>query len=124
MENQEKPKVKPRHPDRVTLSPESLNRVGGWLSDLEERLKGNRVTRNDLVNFLILTHPPQLSEKETTELSEKYFDEVRFAEWALRQLKEAKASGNNITLAEIMAGAKAPNQKGDNDGNSNSKSAK
>ena len=65
MENDQKPKVRTRHPDRVTLSPEALNRIATWMQKIREHLKGNRVSRNDLVNFLILSHSSDLSERRS-----------------------------------------------------------
>ncbi|MBI4402810.1 MAG: hypothetical protein HY537_01535 [Deltaproteobacteria bacterium] len=106
MDSEQKPKQRNKHPDHVTLCPEALTRLGTWASELGERLKGTRITKHDLVNFLILSHTSQLTEKEVSDLSAKHFDEVRFAEWALKQLKESKAQGKSLSLSEIMSSVK------------------
>ncbi len=102
MENAQDSKKRVKHPDRVTLTPEALTRLAEWMGELEEHLKGSRVTKSDLVNFLVLSHSAQLSEREIDQLKSQHFDEVRFAEWALRQLKAEKAEGKNVSLAEII----------------------
>jgi hypothetical protein len=102
MENAQDSKTRVKHPDRVTLNPEALSRLAEWLGELEGHLKGSRVTKSDLVTFLVLSHPAHLSEREIEQLKSQHFDEVRFAEWALRQLKAAKSEGKNLSLAEIM----------------------
>jgi len=102
MENAQDSKKRVKHPDRVTLTPEALSRLAHWVSDLEAHLKGSRVTKSDLANFLVLSHPGHLSEREIEQLKSQHFDEVRFAEWAVRQLKAAKAEGKDLSLADIM----------------------
>ncbi len=104
MDNDQKPKLRTKYPDRVTLSSEALTRLGAWMHEVAGHLKGNRVTRNDLVNFLILSRPPHLSEQEISELAKRNFDQIRFTEWALQQLKEARAQGKEVSLAEIVNG--------------------
>ena len=106
MENEQKTKQRVKHPDRVTLSPEALTRLGTWLMELDGVMKGSRITKSDLVNFLILSHSAKLSERDVEQLANQHFDEVRFAVWAVQQLKEAKAQGRNVTLAEIVGAPK------------------
>ena len=102
MENETKPKTKAKHPDRVTLAPEALWRVSKWLDETRGQIKGSKISRSDLVSFLIMSHSPCLSEGELKELEGEYFDEVRFAAWALGQLKDAKAQGKTVSLNEIL----------------------
>ncbi len=106
MEKENNPKKRVRHPDRVSLTPEALTRLSEWATELEAVMKGSRVTKNDLVNFLVLSHSAQLSDPEIDQLKSQHFDEVRFAEWALRQLKIAKAEGKSLSLTEIMKAGK------------------
>lgn len=101
MENQIKPKPKLRHPDRVTMTPDSLTRITEWVEEVEQRGKGIRITKSDLVNYLISSRP-KLSEQEMRQLEIKYYDDSRFLAWALRQIKEAKAQGRKLTLEDLM----------------------
>jgi hypothetical protein len=95
-------KTAPKNPDRIVVTPEALQRLNGWLQTLEHSLKGVRLSRNQLVSWLISSHPESLSEEETSSIESRYFDEVKFAEWALRELKRSKAIGQSTTLAEII----------------------
>lgn len=108
MQNETKPKVRVKHPDRVSLSPEAVIRLNEWMDALETNARGIKISKNELVSFLILNHAVKLSESETLQLKDQYFDEVRFAEWAVQQLKAAKASGRHLTLSHVMGGAKCP----------------
>ena len=102
MENTQDSKKRVKHPDRVTLTPEALIRLSDWATELEGHLKGSRVTKSDLVNFLVLSHAAQLSDRERDQLKSQHFDEVRFAEWAIRELKVARSQGKKLSLSEIM----------------------
>ena len=102
MDNDAKPKTRVKHPDRVTLSAEAQSRISNWMTSVQERLKGNRINKSDLVNFLVISHSSDLAEEELDGLRSQYFDEVQFAEWALRQIKEMKALGKTVSLAEIV----------------------
>ena len=102
MESEKGLKNRVRHTDRVKLSPESLVRLSQWVQVFEGGLKGNRVTKADLVNFLIRTHIPELSERELDQIEREHFDEIKFASWALKELKAARQSGRRISLADIV----------------------
>ncbi len=115
MENSTSPKARVRHPDRVSLSPESLNRLSILILEAEGHLKGSRLTKSDLVNFLIKSHSASLSERELEELERDHFDEVRFAAWALRQIKEARAQGKDLSLADVVNAAPGARSKPDNE---------
>lgn len=100
-------KERPRHPDRLTVSPETLERLNGWVADLEERLKGISITRNQLVQWLIMSHEAALSAPELRQIEDEFFDELKFAEWAIKELKTAQARGERVSLADIVARSRA-----------------
>lgn len=96
-----------RHPDRLTVSPKALERLNGWVADLEGQLKGINLTRNQLVQWLILSHADSLSAQELKQIEAEFFDELKFAEWAVRELKAAQARGERIGLADIVVQSRA-----------------
>lgn len=97
-----------QHPDRIKVSPEVLSRLSLWNEEITGRLRGVKLTRSDLVNFLILNHEQALSSSELKELENRYFDEVKFAQWALEELKAARARGESLSLADILAQNRTP----------------
>ena len=90
------------HPDRVTLNSETLVRLREWAGQLAPQLKGYRVTRSDLVNWLVARHTSELSQAETKELEQKFFDPVKALEWTLSQLKGARARGEEIDVGKMI----------------------
>lgn len=96
-----------QHPDRVWIKANALNRLNHWVNEATERLRGVKLSRTDLVNFLILSHPEALSTQEMKEIEMRYFDPVKQGEWALGELRAARARGEQVTLEDILVGQKA-----------------
>lgn len=95
--------VRAHRPERITLDVSAMERVTAWMDDLASLLKGSTVNRTELVNWLINHHDRELSAQEVRGLEQAFFDEVKFAEWAVTELKAAQARGESVTLSEIIA---------------------
>ena len=93
----------PQYPDRIRITADAVKRLAAWNEQMGDRLRGVRLTRSDLVNFLILNHPDALSGGEMKDLQARYFDEVKLIQWALVELVAAKARGEDVTFDDIMA---------------------
>ncbi len=102
-------KQKFRHPDRIALTPESLERLSLWLKQISDQLKGIKLKRADLLNYLVKSASEKLTASQIKEIEKEYFDEVKFHEWALRELRRARKLGLPTTYAEIIGGGR---QKG------------
>ena len=97
-------------PERIALTKESVAKVKAWLMQIGADLRGVRVSKNEFVNWVICNQADALTAQEMTKLEAEFFDELRFAEWALRELKAAKARGEKITLQTLMSESR-PNLK-------------
>lgn len=62
-----------------------------------------RLTKSDLANFLIRHHPAHLDAEEVALIETEHFDEVRWINWALTKIREAKKQGQVLTLDELMS---------------------
>ena len=94
--------AKAQYPDRIRISAEAVQRLASWAEQIGGRLRGVRITRSDLVNFILLGHAEALTAVEMKELRGRYFDEVKFVLWAVEEQKAAETRGEDITVAEIM----------------------
>ena len=100
------PKAKrQRHEDRVTLDEESLRQVDRWIAQVTSATKGVALSRKDVVNWLVKQHTEELTTDELNELKGKYFNEVRFLQQAIKELRAAKQRGEAVTLEEILGTA-------------------
>lgn len=98
---QTKTKSQERGPERVALNLEAVARMEQWMSQIEKEKKGVRITRNDLVNFVLLRHAPVLSEEELTDIGKAHYSELRFYEWALKTVRKAQARGEDLTISML-----------------------
>ena len=88
--------------DRVALSPECNEKVGRWLDGLKERFKGLKISRSELINWVLMNRPNVLDQSEAQQIHAAFFDEIHFASWALKELRKARAAGQSQSLAEIL----------------------
>ena len=103
MENPTTKKAKFRHPDRVTLTPDLLAKLEGWMKQVTDKHRGVRLTRNNVVDWLIGSYPPELPNGDVKIIAERFYDEERFLKDAIRELRSKKSRGENVDLAELLA---------------------
>ncbi len=90
--------------DRIVLRRTEQARLEAWLKKLNAQFEGMvRITKSDLANFLIRHHHEELSDLEISQLETDHYDEVRWLNWALAKIREAKRQGLVLTLDELMA---------------------
>ena len=101
MENSNAKKRQPRQ-DRVTLKTEVQERLAGWRVQLAKHYPEMKVSNADLVHHCVLSLPGELGSTELKKIRTECFDEIQFAKWALREVKEAKKRGQSLSLAEVL----------------------
>ncbi len=93
----------PENVDRIVLRRMENDRLQSWTVSLNERFDGMiRVTKSDLANFLIRQHAENLSEPEIKLIEAELFDEVRWLNWALTKVRQAKKAGQALSLNDLM----------------------
>ena len=103
METLDKPKKRYLHPDRVTLSQVSLSKISGWIDQAVSESNGMTVSKSNLVEWLIESHSETLTIGECKKIREKFSDELKFHEWAIREFKKQKAQGLEASFFEFLA---------------------
>jgi hypothetical protein len=89
--------------DRVTLSKDEGEKLDLWLKQIHAAYSGLiKLTKSDLVNYLISEHKAELTKNELKNLKKTHFDQVKFATWALGRLKEAQKNGEKLTYADLV----------------------
>jgi hypothetical protein len=88
--------------DRITLDPVNITRLQEWHQQLAAEVKGLKLKKAELVNFILETHAATLSPNEISELKKQFFDEVAFTSWALEELKRARTNGESLSLGDIL----------------------
>jgi len=89
--------------ERATLNPQVSAKVDKWLKQIEDKLSGSvSINKSDLVNFFLEKQADVLSKDQIEKIREAFFDEVRFAQWALQQVKESKKKGESLSLKDVI----------------------
>lgn len=88
--------------ERVILTAESIQRLNAWLEQIRQSRPGVEITRKNIVNWLILSHSERLSQSEEKELAETYYNELRFLQFAVRELKAANERGDTLSFQDFI----------------------
>ena len=89
-------------PERVNLVKATTSILDGWLKQLSPRLQGVKVTRSDLVNWLLKRRSITLSEKELASLEQELFDPIKALEAAVVEAKKKVTLGEDIDLTALI----------------------
>lgn len=90
--------------DRVILGKTEAELLAKWVEDFNRKADGLiKVSRADVVNFLIANHATVLSNEETQTLAIRNFDEARWLAWSMLKMKEAKKKGSRLSFDELTA---------------------
>ena len=119
MEAPLKPKAKVSSLSRVMLTEENGKHLQEWIGQLGEFCPGIRVNKQDIINWLVSTKGARLTAGDLKEVKDRFFDDIELAEWALQQLRAARARNEKLALADLVRGsapypsrkARSPNKK-------------
>ena len=87
------PKSRPRHPDRVALKPEHLTKIQSWIEQVTSKHRGVKLTKNDVITWLIDSQPDLLPESCEFDLARRHYDEERFLRETLANFRKYKTQG-------------------------------
>lgn len=90
--------------ERLTISQGTAQMLDDWLAQIRRSIPGLKINRQGLVDWLVSHRPAQLSARELSAIRGQLFDEIAFAEWAVKELKKARELGESVALADIMNG--------------------
>jgi hypothetical protein len=61
------------------------------------------VTKSDIVNLILGAHADDLSSQEIDQLKALHLDQVKYAFWIAKKLRDARAAGETLSLQDILA---------------------
>jgi hypothetical protein len=89
--------------ERVALGPEAVTRLDAWVKQVEGSRPGVEISRRDLIHWLILERSESLNSDEVRALSDSHYNELRFLQYALKELKAARTRGDTMSLQDFVA---------------------
>jgi hypothetical protein len=61
------------------------------------------VTKSDIVNLILGGHADELSSAEIDQLKALHLDQVKYAFWVAKRLKEARTAGESLSMQDVLA---------------------
>lgn len=98
METEKKDKKKIEH---VALSENAIQKINRWFEQINAKKK-IRLSRKDLVNWLIEKVPDNLSGSDLGAIVEAFYDDEAYLRQLLRDVKKAKAEGKDDSIDVIV----------------------
>lgn len=99
-----KPSKSQKAPERAIIAESQKEKLALLTAQANEALSGiATVTKSDVVNLLLELHGDKLNKIEIDRLRNIHFDEVKFAQWMANRLREARSSGESISLLDLVA---------------------
>lgn len=102
--NKNVPKVKDGvQVDRIILGKSESKLLAKWVEDFNGKADGLvKVSKADLVNYLIAAHNASMSSEEVREIAARYYDETRWLGWSVVKMKAAKKKGVSLLFEDLM----------------------
>lgn len=100
-ENKAKKMTKPI--ERVTILETLKPKLQSLCDQANASMNGlSTITKSDVANLILELHSENLCKEELDVLRSKHFDEVRFATWMATRLKEARSTGEQISIMDLV----------------------
>ncbi|MGE4107739.1 MAG: hypothetical protein AB7F66_11030 [Bacteriovoracia bacterium] len=93
---------KVRPVDRVCLGEKALKSVDQKIEQIMANNRGVTINRKDMVNWLLENRAPLSSDEEKT-IASIYYNEIRFLQNALKEMKAARSRGESMSLDAIIS---------------------
>jgi hypothetical protein len=90
--------------ERVTIEDHLKEKLIKLTEQANAVLNGiTTVTKSDVANMILAAHADDLNPAEIETLKSTHLDQVKFAFWVANRLKEARATGEKLTMSELLA---------------------
>lgn len=90
--------------ERAVIDDKQKGKLAAMTDQANAILQGiATVTKSDIVNLILANHGETLNDAELEELKSSHLDQVKYAFWLAKRLKEAKALGQDLSLQDLLA---------------------
>ncbi len=97
--------------ERVVLNTEVAAKLDRWIESITSSRQGVDLSRRDIVDWLVMSKGDNLSPHELKELADAHYDDVKFLQFAMRELKQAHAKGERVDLQDFLVNFKMAKSK-------------
>ena len=94
---------KPREKvDRIPFTEKSLDIIDSAIKSICEKYPGVRINRRGFANWLVTDYFQKLTPASEKLIYEKFYDEIKYLEKSLQELKKRKKNGEEVSIAKIL----------------------
>ncbi len=102
VENPRIKKARAQYGERISISNAATEKLMGWIEQANAKKQALNLSPKSMVNWLLESAPDELTNAQLKDLAERFYDEVKFLQTALMQMKQAKARGEKLSLDDLM----------------------
>ncbi len=102
VENPKSKKARAQYGERISISNAATKKLMGWIAQANTKKQALNLSPKSMVNWFLESAPDELSNAQLKDLAERFYDEVKFLQTALMQMKQAKARGEKLSLDDLM----------------------
>lgn len=96
-------KSKVKFVERITIEERFWEKLASLTNQANDSFQGMaRVSKSDVINFMLQMHGDDFSVAELKELRGQHFNEIKFSQWVTAQLKKAQANGEQVNLKDLF----------------------
>ena len=88
--------------EHVALTDQTSEKINRWIEQIYIKRKGIRLSRKDMVNWLISRAPATLSGAELSAIADEFYDEAKVLRQLLRDVSTARAQGQKDAGFELI----------------------
>ena len=96
------PKLKSQKVDRIALTSQSSKIANDTISTLLSKHPGISVNKKEFINWLVEDYFKELTPATEKKLFKKFYDEIKFLEKSIREVKKRKKSGEDISITDML----------------------
>lgn len=88
--------------ERVSLTPSNVVLVGRLLCQVQASLPELKLSKTDLINWLLKSRADKLTDREIAAIERNYFDPVKALEAAIAEAKKQKVMGEEVDVQALV----------------------
>jgi hypothetical protein len=88
--------------ERVSLTPSNVVLVDKLLSQVRASLPELKLSKTDLINWLLKSHADKLTDRELAAIERDYFDPVKALEAAIAEARKQQGMGEQVDVQALL----------------------
>ncbi len=102
MKTEENKKKRYKPAERVSLTPDNVSLLEKMLGQVHESQADLKLTKSDMVNWLLKSRKDKLGDREIAAIEREYFDPVKALEATIVEAKRKQGLGEKVDIEALV----------------------